>query len=170
MKVKVTFSFLVNFAKLVETATLSFPLWWFLKEGWKTCIQIKHQYPFPMTPPGMHAACKLINSSNFKSFPKFMTVDTAPELEILYPFCPRGIGRNMWHDQGEWIICQQYSILIFKFKSPVHLKCYNLIRAPAKLNSCLWRYEHFMHFKNTASKLVRFPWQDSSNLQGTPLS
>ena len=31
---------------------------------------------------------------------------------------------NMWHDQGEWVTCRQYSILIFQHKSPVYLKCY----------------------------------------------
>ena len=28
----------------------------------------------------------------------------------------------MWHDQGEWVTCQQYSILLFAYKSLVHLK------------------------------------------------
>ena len=37
------------------------------------------------------------------------------------------ISHQMWHDQGEWVTCRQYSILIFQHKSLAHLKCYILI-------------------------------------------
>ena len=55
---------------------------------------------------------------------------------------------NMWHNQGEWVTCRQYSILIFQYKSLVHLKCYILIQTPSQLDTWLQRYEQFFKFKN----------------------
>ena len=54
----------------------------------------------------------------------------------------------MWHDQGEWVTCRQYSILIFQFKSLIHLKCYMLIQTPSQSDIWLQRYEQFLKFKN----------------------
>ena len=55
------------------------------------------------------------------------------------PFFPRylfyhfsldsqGCIHYLWRDQEEWVICRQYSILIFQYKSLVNLKCYILIQ------------------------------------------
>ena len=54
----------------------------------------------------------------------------------------------MWQDQGEWVTCRQYSILIFQFKSLVCLKCYILIQIPSQSDIWLQRYEQFFKFKN----------------------
>ena len=54
----------------------------------------------------------------------------------------------MWHDQGEWVTCWQFSILFFQYKSLVHLKCYILIQTPSQLNIWLQRYEQFFKVKN----------------------
>ena len=54
----------------------------------------------------------------------------------------------MWHNQGEWVACRQYSILIFEYKSLVHLKCYILIQIPSQSDIWLQRYEQFFQFKN----------------------
>ena len=51
----------------------------------------------------------------------------------------------MWHDQMEWIACRQNSILIFHWKSPVHLKCYILISI-GHLYSC-GDTDHSLKFK-----------------------
>ena len=42
----------------------------------------------------------------------------------------------MWHDQGEWVTCRQYSILKsqYNLQSLVHLKCYILIQIPSQSN------------------------------------
>ena len=58
----------------------------------------------------------------------------------------------MWHDQGEWVTCRQYSILIFEYKSLVHLKCYILIQIPSQLDIWLQRYEQFVKFKNNVKQ------------------
>ena len=50
---------------------------------------------------------------------------------------------NMKYVQGEWVTCRQYSILIFQYKSPFHLKCYILIQTPSQLYMWLQRYEQF---------------------------
>ena len=55
---------------------------------------------------------------------------------------------HMWHDQGEWVTCRQFSILLFQYKSLVHLKCYILIQTPSQLNIWLQRYEQFFKVKN----------------------
>ena len=57
-------------------------------------------------------------------------------------------GFHMWHDQGEWVTCWQYSIFIFEYKSLVHLKCYILIQIPSQSDIWLQRYEQFFKFKN----------------------
>ena len=54
----------------------------------------------------------------------------------------------MWHDQGEWVTCRQYSILIFQYKSLVHLKCYILIQSPSQADIWLQRYKQFFKLKN----------------------
>ena len=53
----------------------------------------------------------------------------------------------MWHVQKERVKCQQYSILIFQFKS-LGLKCYILIQTLSQLDIWLWRYEYSLKFKN----------------------
>ena len=55
---------------------------------------------------------------------------------------------NMWYDQGEWITCRQFSILIFQYKSLVHLKCYILIQIPSQSDMWFLRYEQFFNFRN----------------------
>ena len=55
---------------------------------------------------------------------------------------------KLWHDQEEWVTCQQYSILIFQYKSLVHLKCYILFQTPSQSDIWLQRYEQFFTFKN----------------------
>ena len=55
---------------------------------------------------------------------------------------------HMWHDQGQWVTCQQYSILIFQYKSPVLLKCYILIQNPFHSDIWLQEYELSLKFKN----------------------
>ena len=64
---------------------------------------------------------------------------------------------NMWHDQGEWVTCRQYSILIFQYKSPVHLKCYMLIQTPSQSDIWLQRYEQFFKFKNNVKHKIFSP-------------
>ena len=66
----------------------------------------------------------------------------------VYLFTFTGLNYNMWHDQEEWVTCQQYSILIFQYISLVHLKCYILIQFPSQSDIWLQRYEHFFEFKN----------------------
>ena len=50
----------------------------------------------------------------------------------------------------EWVTCRQYSILIFQYKSLVHLNCYILIQTPSQSDIWLQRYEQFFKFKNNA--------------------
>ena len=59
---------------------------------------------------------------------------------------------NMWHDQEEWVTCRQYSILIFKYKPLVHLKCYILIQTLSQSEIWLQRYGHFFEFKNNVKQ------------------
>ena len=54
----------------------------------------------------------------------------------------------MWHSQGEWVTCRQFSILIFQYKSLVHLKCYILIQIPSQSDMWFLRYEQFFNFKH----------------------
>ena len=54
----------------------------------------------------------------------------------------------MWHDQGEWVTCRQFQILIFQYKSLVHLKCYIFILISLQFDIWFWRYEQFFNFKN----------------------
>ena len=54
----------------------------------------------------------------------------------------------MLHDQGEWVTCWQYSILIFLYKSLVQWKCYILIQIQSKLDIWLQRYEQFFEVQN----------------------
>ena len=69
----------------------------------------------------------------------------------LYEACVAG-HRNldvyMWHDQGEWVTCRQFSILSFQYKSLKNLKCYILIQIPSQSNIWFRRYEQFFNFKN----------------------
>ena len=58
------------------------------------------------------------------------------------------LDSNMWHDQGEWVTCRQYSIFIFQYKSLVHLKCYILIQTPSQSDIWLRRYEYSFKLKN----------------------
>ena len=53
----------------------------------------------------------------------------------------------MWHGQRKWVTCQQHSILIFQYKSLVHLKCYILIQTPFWLDIWLERCEQFWRSK-----------------------
>ena len=53
----------------------------------------------------------------------------------------------MWHDQGEWFTCRQFSILIFQYETLVHLKCYILIQTPSQSDIWFQRYEQFFNFK-----------------------
>ena len=55
---------------------------------------------------------------------------------------------KMRHDQGEWVTSQQFSILIFQYKSHVHLKCHIFIQIPSQSNIWFQRYEQFFNFKN----------------------
>ena len=59
-----------------------------------------------------------------------------------------GYRPYMWHDQEEWATCRQLSILIFQYKSLVHLKCYILIQIPSQSDIWFQRYEQFFNFKN----------------------
>ena len=42
----------------------------------------------------------------------------------------------------EWVTCRQYSILIFQYKSLVHLKCYILIQIPSHSDIYFQRHEY----------------------------
>ena len=64
---------------------------------------------------------------------------------------------HMWHDQGEWVTCRQYSILIFQYESLVHLNCHILIQTPSQLDIWLWRYEQFYEFQNNVKQKKLFP-------------
>ena len=54
----------------------------------------------------------------------------------------------MWHDQGKWVTCRQYSILSFQYNLLAHIKSYILIHT--LLQSDIWfnRYEQFFEFQN----------------------
>ena len=53
------------------------------------------------------------------------------------------IESYMWHDQGKWVTCRQFSIFTFQYKSLVHLKCYILIQTASQLDIWLQRYDRF---------------------------
>ena len=65
----------------------------------------------------------------------------------------------MWHNQGEWVTWRQYSILIFPYKSLVHLKCYVLIQTPSQSDIWLWRIyiNNYLKIKNNIS-LNQYSW------------
>ena len=59
---------------------------------------------------------------------------------------------HMWHDQGKWVTCRQYSILSFQYNLLAHIKSYILIHTP--LQSDIWskRYEQFFEFQNNVKQ------------------
>ena len=54
----------------------------------------------------------------------------------------------MWHDQGKWVTCRQYSILSSQYNLLANIKSYIWIHTP--LQSDIWfkRYEQFFEFQN----------------------
>ena len=54
----------------------------------------------------------------------------------------------MWHNQGEWVTCRQYSILIFQFKSLVHFPCYILMQTPSQSDIWLQKCDQFFAVQN----------------------
>ena len=61
---------------------------------------------------------------------------------------PISVLPQMWHDQGKWVTCRQYSILSFQYNLLAHIKSYILIHT--LLQSDIWfnRYEQFFKFQN----------------------
>ena len=70
-----------------------------------------------------------------------------------YEFTTRGTDtlRNemhLWHNQGVWVTCRQFSILIFQYKSIVHFEYYIWIQILSQSDIWFRRYEQFFNFKN----------------------
>ena len=56
--------------------------------------------------------------------------------------------KYLWHDQGKWVTCRQFSIFSFQYKSLVHVKCYILIQIPFQSDTWFQRYGQLFNFKN----------------------